>query len=274
MATPRLKELAARVARSRTLGLAAEMSFWLFLALIPLAFVAGFMLAKLAMSGAGLAKTALLTAPAATRELIVDQVGKVAAWRTGTVAPTAIVVFVWLASSGVHATFNAMEVEVGCSRPWWKKRAIALATCLFFSLGAVVLTVLGTGLDWVWRLAGTHVPVVAVASSSLLGRVTRLALGVVVVFVLTLGLFAIGVPRSSRRQMPIVPGALLAAALESVMGLGYALYVARAGAAGAYLGGLASIGVTMMTLYLFSVALLVGLELNVVLRDEALPRAR
>ena len=62
--------------------------------------------------------------------------------------------------------------------------------------------------------------------------------------------------------MPILPGALLAVALEILFGFAYAFYIAKVGDGGAYLAGLAVIGVTMIGLYLFTAALLVGAVVN------------
>ncbi len=70
--------------------------------------------------------------------------------------------------------------------------------------------------------------------------------------------------------MPLVPGALLAIGLQTVLGFGYAFYVKQAGDGGAYQAGLATIGVTLMALYLFSVALLVGVEVNRTLGERRL----
>jgi uncharacterized BrkB/YihY/UPF0761 family membrane protein len=108
----------------------------------------------------------------------------------------------------------------------------------------------------------------ALAESSVVGYLVRLVLGALVVFGLTCLVFVVGVPAEARKQMPLLPGAMLAVLLESGLGLGYALYVKEIGTGSAYEAGLAAVGVTMMAIYLFSIALLVGLELNVVLRDR------
>jgi membrane protein len=201
--------------------------------------------------------------------LLRQQLARISSLNHGVIAPTALAVFVWLASSGLHAVFDAMEAETGFRRPWWKKRALAIGGCVLCSLGVATLALLATGLDWIWKLTGQRLPPVAeLAELSLIGRAVRLFLGALVAFGLTIGLFILGVPRQARRGMPIVPGAVLATALGTVLGLGYGFYVSKAGAGGAYQAGLAAIGVTMMALYLFSVAILVGLELNVTLRDR------
>jgi uncharacterized BrkB/YihY/UPF0761 family membrane protein len=62
--------------------------------------------------------------------------------------------------------------------------------------------------------------------------------------------------------MPLIPGAVLAALLQSLMGLGYGYYLSRMGTHSAYQASLSVIAITKMTLYLFSIAVLVGAELN------------
>src|SRR5205814_3045123 len=97
----------------------------LFLALIPLAAVAGLVLARLAV-GSERVPELLASLPPEMRELIVQQLATVAAWNGGRVAAPAALVFLWLASGGMHAVFDVLEVKAGVGRPWWKKRLIAL----------------------------------------------------------------------------------------------------------------------------------------------------
>jgi uncharacterized BrkB/YihY/UPF0761 family membrane protein len=146
---------------------------------------------------------------------------------------------------------------------------MALATCVLLSAGVALVALLGTGLGWIWRLTGAHLlEATAIAESSAVGHLVRRMLGAVIAFGLTSAVFVLGVPKEARAKMPIVPGAMLAVALETVLSLGYAYYISKVGTGGAYQAGLGAVGVTMMTIYFFAVALLVGLELNVVLRDK------
>ena len=257
------------MSEARTLGLAAEMSFWLFSSLLPLAAVAGLVLARLAVSRGDLAVTMLGSTPPAARELVASQLGKVAKWNGGAVGPLAAIVFVWLASSGIHAIFDALEVQGGLARPWWKKRAIALATCVVLSVGVALLALLRTGLGWLFRLAGASLPhALAFWQGSWFLAVVRVVFGVLIGFGLVAGLYAAGIPRVRQRYVVIVPGALLAVALQAASGLVYGLYVSVLGTGNAYQAGLGIIGVTMMSLYLFSLALLAGAELNRAIADH------
>ena len=263
------RELAARVAKVRVLDTAAEMAFWLFLALVPLATVAGLVVAKLAVNHWGSVQDVFAPLPRVARDLLLQELGTVSAWKGGTVAPTAIATFLWLASSGIHSVFDAIETETGCARPWWKKRLIALGACVVLPLGIAVLTLLGTGLSWIWQSAGHVAPSAAAAiNASPIALLVRITIGALVAFGLVSALFYVGVSRAARREMPVAPGALLVVVLEAVLGYGYGFYIAKMGIGGAYEAGLAVIGVTLTALYLFSVALLVGLAFNVMIRER------
>jgi membrane protein len=246
-----LKDLAARLDHSRTLGLAAETAFWLFLSLIPLAAVAGLFAARFSVNNWGDVTPLLSSLPAATRQLISTEMVTLASWNGGTVGVGSALIFIWLASSGVHSIFDSLELQAGASRPWWKKRLLAIAACIALPVGIALLGWLG---HWIPALRMTGAPATA-------SRV-RFGVGAVIVFVYTCGLYWLGIPRRARRRMPIVPGALLAVGLELLFGFAYAVYVAKVGDGGAYMAGLAVIGVTMMGLYLFTAALLAGAVVN------------
>jgi membrane protein len=254
---------------SRSLGLAAQMAFWLFFSLLPLAAVGGLVLARIAVAHGDLATTMLGSTPPAVRDLVAAQLGQVARWNGGAVAPLATLVFVWLASSGIHAVFDALEVQSGVNRPWWKKRLIALATCVVLSLGIAVLALLSTGLGWLFRLAGTNLPqaVMSWQGSWLIAGV-KVVFGALIAFGLVVGLYTAGTPRVHDRHPAVVPGALLAVSLQAASGFGYSLYVRLVGTGNAYQAGLGIIGVTMISLYLFCLALLVGAELNQAVSDR------
>jgi membrane protein len=255
--------------RARAFGVAAEMSFWLFLAAIPLAVVAGLLVARVVVGRADLLQGIIAATPMGASSWVSDQLSHVAAWNGGAVAPVAAVVFVWLASSGVHSVFDGLEVEVGVSRPWWKKRILAILTCAAVSAGVAAATLLGTGLVWLYRFGGIEAPrfVVALEESGALAVVRM-----IISFVLLVGLMAlvyrVGVPKRAGRRFPIFRGALLAALLNFVLAFGYRFYLSNVGLASAYLAGIATLGVTLMLLYLFAVSLLAGAELNRVLSDR------
>jgi membrane protein len=256
--------------RSRTIDLAAEMAFWLFFSLVPLAAVASFVGARYAKEHTSLFETWLSVLPQEARSFVTTQVAHVAAWRGGT-APAAVATFVWLASNGVHSVLEAIEVQTGVTRPWWRKRLLALGVCLALSISAAALALLAVGLARVETAAGHSWPgsLVTIEWSGV-GRAIRSALGLALALGMTAGLYRLAIPRRARTHAKVLPGAAVAVALQVVLGWCYALYISRFGSAAAYSGGayqagLAAVGVTMTTLWLLSIALLVGVELNAML---------
>lgn len=259
-----------RVNTGRSLGIGAEMAFWLFLSLLPLAAVAGLITAKMAVGNWSVAAPLLDSLPAATRELVNNELGRVAAWNGGKVGISAGLMFVWLASSGLHAIFDGIELESeAVPRPWWKKRLLAIGACIALSAGVALLAVLGTGLGWLWQFVGGSTLLQALRiESSVLGQILRLVIGAGVSFGLVSGLYWVALPPKARRSMPLAPGALLAIGLQIALGFGYGFYIKQTGDGGAYVAGLASIGVTLTALYLFCVALLIGIEVNQMLGER------
>lgn len=250
------------------------MAFWLFLSLLPLAAVAGVAAAKLAVGNWSIAAPLLDSLPGPTRDLLRSELGRMAAWNGGKVGIGAGAIFLWLASSGVHSMFDGIEIEANSPpRPWWKKRIAALFTCVLLSAGTALVTLLATGLGWTWHLVGGSTLFQALQfESSELGQLLRFALGAVVSFTLVCGLYWIALPPAARREMPLMPGALLATALQIAIGFVYGYYIKKMGDGGAYQAGLASIGVTLMALYLFCLMILVGVEVNQMLGEHRAAR--
>jgi membrane protein len=261
------RELLRAVRRARTFGLAAEMSFWLLLALVPLAAVTGFVAARMAVAYADVTPALFEGAPEPVRAFLSAQVEAVARWHGGTVAPIALAIFVWLAASGIHAVFDALEVQAGASRSWLKKRALALVTCVALSIGIAALLAAMGAVAWVARaLAGAALSLaLSPTIVGTLSRITAIIAGAALSFVLLCVLYRIGTPRTTRGRARVAPGAALAALLHLVLGTAYSAYVSHVGLKGAYQAGLAVIGATMMTLYLFAIAVLAGAALNAAL---------
>ncbi len=264
-----VKELVTRMGKDRTTGLASEMAFWLFLALIPLAAVCGLVAARFALGDAASGSPLLQSMPPAARDMLTKEMGNVAAWNGGTVAPVSALTFLWLASSGVHSIFDALEVQAKVERPWWKKRAIAIGVCIVLSIGIAALTLLGTGVTWVFKVVGAAVPEALRNFLPGVGTaILRILISAAISFFLVAFLYWAGLPHTHRKHTPIVPGALFVVVLNGLLGVGYGFYVSWAGTGDAYSAGLAIVGVILTALYLFSIALLLGAELNMLLLER------
>ncbi len=117
---------------------AGAMAFQFFLSLIPLLVLAGFVIGHLVrVRGVDpVMEPVLDLLPQAAADLVHRELEGMAGSGSAPVAPLSVIGFLLVASNGTHAMMNVFERAFGAHRrPWWKKRAIALAW-----LVAVVVT--------------------------------------------------------------------------------------------------------------------------------------
>jgi len=244
------RDVYRRIERARVFDSAASSAFWLFFALLPLVVVSVMILTKVAAANASLLASLLDSVPAPSRSFVEGQLRSVAAWNGGTVGPISVVVFVWLASSGVHAILDSFDATVDADRPWWKKRVISIAICFGLSI------VIGIG-GFAFGLLGRHL------AHALTQSPARYVLAIACEVALITALFGAGMPRGAHMPARRWPGAVLAAALQSLLGWGYVAYFRWLGHRSAYATAtLAAIGATMIATYLFTLSLLVGVSFN------------
>jgi membrane protein len=261
--------------KTRALGLAAEMAFWLFLSLLPLAVVVAFLAARLALRDWSVLAPLLDSMPSDAAGVLRGELFRIAAWNGGSVTPLAAVFFFWLASTGVHSVFDAFEAQTGTERSWIAKRLLALGVCVALSCAGAVVALIGSGLGWALRSA--HEPPLGHHAGTLWEQIVQGIVGLLVLYALVAGLFRVGIPRKARVELPLVPGTFVVVVLHVALALGYKIFIFAAGNGDAYLAGLAVIGVTMTALYLFAASILIGLGVSQVLshgRAHVRPRSR
>jgi membrane protein len=251
-----LRWLGRQWTRRRMPGLAAESAFWLFFSLIPLVAVAGMVAAKFARHRVDAWLPFLSGASPAARDFLNGELGRVSAWNSGTVGPVAAVMFFWLASSGLHALFDALQANLGETRSWIRTRMAALVGCLLLSVAVAALAGAGA------LFARGHLVVGPSGWGTWVSRLLAFAWS----FVFARGIFRIGLSPSERRCLPLSLGAAVAAVLQTLVGAAYVFSLSFLGDGSAYLAGLASIGVTLTGLFLYALSLLVGLSLSQLLK--------
>jgi membrane protein len=113
-------------------GAAASIAFWIFLSLVPLLVLLGFLVGQVArVRGVDALIGPILEIVPGTAEGLVGKELQRLAGADASVAPLGIVGFLWTASSGFHNLMDVFEAAVKVKRrPWWKQRAIALGWVL------------------------------------------------------------------------------------------------------------------------------------------------
>ena len=241
---------------------APAMAFHFFLSLLPLLAFVGYVLGQVAERKGVQTVLGLFldTLPHSTESMVKDQVAALA--NADRLGPIALAGFFWIASGGIHGLMDAIERVVGAkARPWWKKRVLALgwvlATLLAFGVASVVLV----EWDQVTDLANMQLEgfrILRTGGERMLGFAASLAIAILGLA----GFYRFAVAHSRKVKRRVLPGAVLAVLLWVVVSWGFGVYIQTLSNYTVYYGSLAVVAVLLLWLWLISIAMLIGAELN------------
>lgn len=259
-----LHDLLRRAYEDEITSAAAAMAFDLFLGLIPLVAFMGYVAGALGESGLALAfDTRLLDyAPGPAAALARDQYARLS-HTSAAVAPLSIVGFVWISSGAFHvALVNTRRILGVADRSYLRTRAIAIG----LTLGAFALTVLSSiAMLTISRL--DDLPEFPVEKALVLKTlVSATSLAATLFGVAGLYRFAGGTAGHDRR---IVPGAIVAMIGFAVVSFLFSTYVQYLARYAAFYGGLAAVAMMLFWLWLSSLSLLFGAEVNLIASPSA-----
>lgn len=268
--SPLLRRTLLEVAGDRCPGLAAQLAFYFMLALFPALLVVVAVIGVLPATGS-MQRVFVMFAAIAPEQLIRLVRSQYAAISEGggaSLVTIGIVGALWSSSAAFAATIDALNqaYDVREWRPWWKRRALALALtgALTVAIACVALFVfIGPDVaQWIAAWFGIR-PWVATAWS--LAR-WPLLLGATV---FALDFIYYIAPNRTVRWRWITPGAVAATCLWILSSFGFKFYVTRFGHYAATYGAIGGAIVTMLWFYVSSFAILIGAELNGVLEHGA-----
>lgn len=237
-----------RYAASRA---ASAMAFDAFLSLIPLVAVAGFILHRLHSSSTATLGPLLKAIPTPVVQLIDSEFLRLSDASIALFAPFVLAAFAWVSSAGLSTAMGVFEcIYIGSERPWWKRRAIAMG---YVFAGLVIVT------------AVTALGIAVAAVSKIAGIILGFALPVVAPVLLVAAFFRIATQRSGGPERRIFPGAILTVALWAASSTLFSVYVSRIARYSTLYGNLATVAIVLLWLWLASLALLVGGEVNALL---------
>lgn len=177
---------------------------------------------------------------------------------------TALAGAVWSAAGGISALTSALNRAYGVTetRPWWRRQLLALTMTI---VGTVALIIAAGGLlvgpelvrrIWAWLgLAGAF---------DLIWRYLRWPLVAVSVTAMLAGFYRV-LPNVHTQPRRVLPGAFVAVLLWVVVSYGFGLYVGHFHSYAKMYGALGTVIVMLTWLYLSSVAVIVGGQVNAVL---------
>jgi membrane protein len=253
------KAVLARMKADNVSLLASAVAFWAMLALVP-ALVALVSLYGLVADPADIEHQVTQSTealPVEAQRLIVTQLQAVVdapAAGLGTGLIIGLAVALWAASAGMRTLTTAIGVVYGDHAG--DRGAVAeRGRALVLTLGAVAFVAASVA---VIALLPADNPVVWILRWPALGGGLVLAIGV---------LYRLG-PASRPAQRLLTPGAVIAAVLCVVVSLLFSLYTSTFGSYNETYGSLAAVIVLLLWLQLTAMTVLVGAELNQVLRNR------
>lgn len=228
---------------------ASAMAFDAFLSLVPLTAFVGYVLAHLHKTGDLVLQPLLKTAPGPVRDLVDDAFVRLSDSAASILAPLSLAAFLWVSSSGLSTAMSIFEtVFHSPPRSWWLRRLIAMA-CVVGIVGVVTAVVTGA-------------ITIATFSGSWAAFTLAVALPVVVVVGLLGAFFRIAIRGQRPRDRRILPGAVATVMLWAIVSAAFSFYVSTLARYATLYGGLAAVAIFLFWLWLLSLALLVGGEIN------------
>jgi membrane protein len=232
---------------------AATMAFYFFLGMIPLLVFAGLLIGNVVQRQGAEALLAPLyrAMPRVAAQLMRGELDAIANADSASTAPLSVVGFLWLTTNGVHNLMDVFELLVGARpRSWLRQRLIATG----WVIGGLAAT---TAMTWLLILL-----------SGLASRVASLAFFIVMLGV-GLGLFyRTAVARAPGVRRHVWKGTVVALLLWALVSWAFGAYVTKIAHYAVFYGSLATVAVTLLWLYLTSLALLIGAEVNATLEGD------
>ncbi len=260
-----------RIGQDRVLEWGAQFSFYLMLALFPFLALLTNLAAQTRLFGIDLLDQLADVLPAAAFEVVIGVVRDITATQKPGVLTASMAVALWASSTGVFALSKGLNMAHRAKetrKPW-----VVRGWCLLFILLIVVsifteilMILFGEFiLDKMATLFHVSVPFLTIS------RILRVVLPIAVVF-FTLALMYRLIPAHRLRFRHVLPGALF----STISWLGtswlFSLYVSRFANYSRFYGSLGGVIILMIWIYLSSITLLLGSEVNALLERIRKPQ--
>jgi len=246
------RALVEKLDRHDVLSAASAMAFDVFLSLIPILAMAGYVLHRLRQSGSAVIGPLIRTAPTQIQELASVEFLRLSETGAAALAPISVIGFLWVSSAGLSTAMSHCELMFQARpRHWIKRRAIATVCVVagLFAIGAVAASAVLVGR--VFGPAGATVVGVALPGAVLLGGLWAF--------------YRISIQRRPDVKRRAFPGAIVTLFLWTGLTYGFSEYVRDFAAYATFYGSLAAVAIMLLWLWLLMLALLMGAEVNAAL---------
>jgi len=260
------KATVTAVVDDRCVGLAAQLAYYFLLALFPALLFLVAMVGYFPIQNAMNELLAIVgrVAPRALIELLTVQLQDLERGEHAGLAILGIAGAVWSSSAAMAAIITALNhtYRVAEWRPWWKRRLVAIALTLALTVFASVSLFLIMAGSQVASLVAAWLGIGMVATP--VWQVLRWSLAVAV-SVLAIDLVYHFAPNRPQRWPWVTVGAVTSTSLWILSSLVFKLYITQMGTYNVTYGAIGGVIVVLLWLYMSSLAILIGAELNSVM---------
>jgi len=228
---------------------ASAMAFDAFLSIIPLLAVAGWAMHRLRDAVADMVASLLRAAPPSVSSALGEEFFRISDAKAIVLAPLGLIAFLWVSSAGAATAIGVFETMFVCApRPWWRRRLVGAALVIGSIPAVAVATAVGVFL--------------ASIAGSLGGALVAALAPLLIVTAMVAALFRFGIRRPPTVRRRVWPGAVVTVALWASVSTVFSLYVRSLARYATLYGNLANVVVLLFWLWLLSLSILVGGEVN------------
>lgn len=201
-------------------------------------------------------------APPQVADLLADRVRALTASGSPGLLTLGAVGAVWAASGGMVGLTDALDTvyDVEDSRPWWKVRVRAVLVTLAVAVVSVVAAAIAIATPPIARAVGDPVGTVLLYASLPIAAVLMAGLLAFLYWVL---------PDVEQEFRFLTPGSLVATLLWALASWAFSVYVANFGTYEVSYGALGGVIVLLVWMWITSIAILLGAEINCVLERRS-----
>lgn len=270
-----LKKAFLAAMKSRLMGLSAEMAYNAMLALFPAILAVltaiGLFQDSLQDTFRDLVNQLSEVAPAQALQLLRDFAQEIGRTKSGSLFSLSFIFAIWASSGALSAAMNALDqihrIPTEKARPFWKAKLISLG----LTIGSIILLVTASFLVFVsGRLVGLVAQHSGVSILSNIWVLLSLPLALGIVATAFAFIYRFG-PSRWTKGTPIMPGAILAAVSWAMLSGLFRLYVENFGNYNKVYGAVGAVIILLLWLYMSSLVLLLGDQLNVTVGEAMQP---
>lgn len=259
-----LEDLYCRFEDDEVTALGAQMTYYVILAFFPFLIFLLALLGLTPLSEEEVWSNLALVLPESSYMIISDIIRQIVKERNDAFLSFGMVATLWTASNGVSAIIKGLNkaYDEPETRPWWKHKSISV----IFTIGIALVMVITIGLLVFGQVIGVqlfnwlHVPILFES----VWRFIKFAIPLAAMLFIFILLYQIA-PNRRLSLASVVPGAIFSTAGWIAISLLFAFYVNNFGNFARSYGSIGGIIVLLIWLYLSSIIILLGGEINATL---------